>query len=110
MKYTQRDIVEVNFLFPDGAFKPHPAVIVSNEELQETEGFVYLALISTKDYNAQYCYELNDNMLSFPMKKQSFVKCHLIVANMDTDIIRKISKIKEPFFNEIVDKIVESIF
>ena len=24
MKYHQRDIVEVSFLFPDGTFKPHP--------------------------------------------------------------------------------------
>jgi len=31
MKYHQRDIVEVSFLFPDGTFKPHPAIIVSNE-------------------------------------------------------------------------------
>ena len=41
MKYTQRDIVEINFMFPDGAFKAHPALIVSNDELQETEGFIY---------------------------------------------------------------------
>ena len=34
MKYHQKDIVEVNFLFPDGTFKPHPAIIVSNDELQ----------------------------------------------------------------------------
>lgn len=41
MKFHQRDIVEVNFLFPDGTFKPHPAIIVSNDELQEDEmGFV----------------------------------------------------------------------
>ena len=26
MKYHQRDIVEVSFLFPDGTFKPHPAI------------------------------------------------------------------------------------
>ena len=24
MKYEQRDIVEINFLFPDGTSKPHP--------------------------------------------------------------------------------------
>lgn len=34
MKYEQRDIVEINFLFPDGTSKPHPALIVSNNELQ----------------------------------------------------------------------------
>lgn len=37
MKYRQRDIVEVSFLFPDGTFKPHPAIIVSNDNLQEDE-------------------------------------------------------------------------
>ena len=38
MKYHQRDIVEVSFLFPDGTFKPHPAIIVSNDKLQEVTG------------------------------------------------------------------------
>ena len=37
MKYHQRNIVEVSSLFPDGTFKPHPAIIVSNDELQEDE-------------------------------------------------------------------------
>ena len=37
MKYSQRDIVEVNFLFPDGTFKVHPAIIISNDVLQEDE-------------------------------------------------------------------------
>lgn len=39
MKYAQKDIVEVNFLFPDGSNKPHPALIVSNNDLHDTEGF-----------------------------------------------------------------------
>ena len=38
MKYHQRDIVEVSFLFPDGTFKPHPAIIVSNDQLQVAGG------------------------------------------------------------------------
>ena len=46
MKYKQRDVVEINFLFPNGAFKPHPAIIVSNDELQEDENFMYFVLIS----------------------------------------------------------------
>ena len=42
MKYHQRDIVEVNFLFADGVFKPHPAIVVSNNQLQEDEmGLMY---------------------------------------------------------------------
>ena len=37
MVYTQRDIVEVNFLFADGQTKVHPAIIVSNDTHQEYE-------------------------------------------------------------------------
>ena len=51
MKYHQRDIVEVSFLFPDGTFKPHPAIIVSNDGLQEDEdGMFYLVLITSNDW------------------------------------------------------------
>lgn len=105
MKYLQRDIVEINFMFPDGNFKPHPAIIVSNNELQETEDFVYLALISSKSHNPQYCYQLEEHMLTFSMNKKSFVKCHHIVANMERDVIRRLGKMREPFFDKMVEKI-----
>lgn len=110
MKYSQRDIVEVNFLFPDGSFKPHPAVIVSNNELQDKEGFIYLCMISSKPYNPEYCFELDDEMLIVPLPKKSYVKCHLLVGNIERDVIRKISRMKQPFFDEMVDKVIQSIF
>lgn len=107
MKYIQRDIVEINFLFPDGTTKPHPAVIISNDELQEDEGFIYLAMISSKAYNDKYNFELFD---AIPMAKKSYVKCQLIVGNVERDVVRKISRIKEPYFSQIVDKVINSIF
>ena len=110
MKYTQRDIVEINFLFPDGRSLPHPAVIVSNDALQEAEGFIYMCLISSKDYNQQYCYKLEDKMLTKPMDKQSFVKCHILVGDVERDVIRKISRMKQPYFDEMIDKVIGSIF
>lgn len=110
MKYQQRDIVEVNFLFPDGTFKPHPALIVSNDELQEEEGFIYLCMISSKDYNPQYSYTLRDEMLTSPMAKQSYVKCQLLVGNIERDVIRKISRMKQPYFDEVVQKVIKTIF
>lgn len=110
MRYHQRDIVEINFMFPDGTFKPHPALIVSNDELQEDEGFIYLCMISSKAYNPQYNYELSDNMLTEPMMKQSYVKCQLLVGNIERDVLRKISRLKQPYFNEVVEKVKETIF
>lgn len=110
MRYHQRDIVEINFMFPDGTYKPHPALIVSNDELQEAEGFIYLCMISSKAYNPEYNYPLEANMLTTPMAKQSYVKCQLLVGNIERDVIRKISRLKQPYFNEVVDKIKEVIF
>ena len=110
MKYEQQDIVEINFLFPDGTFKVHLALIVSNNELQEDEGIIYLCMVSSKSYNSQYCYELTDNMLTKPMAKKSYVKCQLIVGNIERDVIRKISRVKQPYFDEIVEKIKQTIF
>ena len=110
MKYEQRDIVEINFMFPDGTFKPHPALIVSNNQLQEDEGFIYLCLISSKEYNPQYSFLLEDSMLTVPMLKRSYVKCQLLVGNVERDVLRKLSRIKQPFFEEIVEKVKTSIF
>jgi len=110
MKLYQRDIVETNFLLPNGKFKPHMAIVVSNEELALYEGIVYLVLITSKDYNKQYCYELTDEMIDFQLQKQSFVKCHILVANMESIVFKKIGKMKLRYFNEVVDKIIESIF
>ena len=55
-------------------------------------------------------YPLTDEMLSFKMEKQSYVKCQILAVTVDTGILRRLGTIKERYFNEIVDKIVDSIF
>lgn len=112
MKYHQKDVVEINFPIPGEGFKVHPAIIVSNDELQINEGFVYLVMISSKNfaYSRQYSYRLTDDMLSFKMERPSFVKCQLVAADVESGIIRRLGTIKEEYFNEIVDKTIESIF
>jgi len=113
MKYHQRDIVEVNFLFPDGTFKPHPAIIVSNDGLQEDEfGLLYLVLISSNDtINPQYSYPLTDEMIEgHTFSKPSLVKCQIIAGYVERDVYRRLGSIKEKYFNEIIDKVIESIF
>ena len=42
--------------------------------------------------------------------KQSFVKCQLLVGNIERDVIRKISTLKQPYFNEVVEQIKRTIF
>ena len=110
MKVYQRDIVEVNFLFPDGKMKPHMAVVVSNDELNEDEGFFYLAMISSKNYNPQYTFELKNEMLSNPLRVKSYVVCQLISGYTERDVVKKCSRVNEPVFLEIVEKIKKTIF
>jgi lipopolysaccharide biosynthesis glycosyltransferase len=49
-------------------------------------------------------------MLTKPMDKQSFVKCHILVVDVERDVIRKISRMKQPYFDEMIDKVIGSIF
>ena len=40
MRVEQGEIVEVNFLLPDGKFKPHPVIVLSNNDINQfEEGF-----------------------------------------------------------------------
>ena len=110
MRVYQRDIVEVNFLFPDGKLKPHMAIVVSNDELNENEGFFYLAMISSKNYNPKYTFELKEDMLSIPLRLKSYVVCQLISGYTERDVIRNCSRINEITFVEIVEKIKKTIF
>ena len=109
MKYTQRDIVLIDFY--DGRhWKERPALVVSNDDLQEAENIVYVAMISTKEFNPQYCYRITPEMYTGTLDKQSFVKCHIIEFDTTTGIIKKIGRFKEEYFDEIVDKVINSIF
>ena len=80
MKINQRDIVEVNFQLPGGAFKPHPVLVVSNENVFEQEEIFYALLISSKQFSTEFEIEITPEMLLSPLPKTSFVKCQLLQA------------------------------
>ena len=111
MQIKQRDIVNVDFNFPDGKTLNHYAIVVSNNELIEEEGFVYLVLITSKDYHSEYYYELDNDMFNqFSLPKKSYVKCHILMTTMDNIIPAKMGNIKKVYFDRIVEKIIASIF
>jgi hypothetical protein len=111
MKINQRDILNVDFLFPNGKTKSHYAIVVSNNELIEAEGFVYLALITSKDYHSEYYFEISDDMiLNFKFPKLSFVKCHILMVTVDSILSSRVGTFKKAPFEQIRSKIIESIF
>ena len=98
MTIQQRDIVEVNFQLPNGKFKVHPALVISNQNVLDTEEIFYAVMISSKPFNDEFTFELNNNMLTKPLSKTSFVKCQLIQAYAINEVINKISTIKSTYF------------
>jgi mRNA-degrading endonuclease toxin of MazEF toxin-antitoxin module len=110
MKIAQRDIVEVNFELPDGSFKVHPALVISNENVLEAEDIFYALMISTKPYNDEFTLEVKDSMVSKPLPKKSFVKCQLIQSYTQDEVIRKISSMKIEAFESVKKKLIESVF
>lgn len=101
MKVNQRDIIELNFELPNGKFKVHPALVISNQNVLEAEDIFYAVMISTKEYNDQFSVKLKDVMLSKPLHKKSFVKCQLIQSYTLNEVISKISSKKQVYFEEI---------
>jgi len=69
MRVQQRDIVEVNFELPDGSFKNHPALVISNENVLEAEDIFYAVMISSKPFNDEFTFELNNDVLTKPLSK-----------------------------------------
>jgi len=111
MKINQRDIVNVEFVFPNGKVKNHYAIVVSNNELTEEEGIVYLVLITSKDFHSDYYFELsNDMILNFRLPKKSYVKCHILMTTMEHIVSTPIGQIRKAPFDEIIAKIIASIF
>ena len=41
-KVSQREIVEVSYQLPDGSIKPHMALVLSTEKLQQGRGWYVL--------------------------------------------------------------------
>ena len=110
MRYKQKDVVEINFMLPNFQLKPHLAVIVSNDELNEKEDFFYVVLISSKNYFPEYSYSLSEEMLTCELSKKSFIKCQILTFDKESGVLRKVGRMREPYFSEMVNKIITSIF
>ena len=112
MIVRQREIVEEPFTLPDGKVLIHPALVVSSDELQKDEdGLIYVLLISTKNHHPKYTIKINNDWLSKPMDSQSYFITHIMgMYNIDEVTSKRNCFIKEKYFDDVIDKIIESIF
>lgn len=110
MQVNQGEIVEVNFLLPDGNFKPHPVIVLSNNDINQfEEGFIGV-MISSSAPNDTYSFWIENNMLTKSPKKSCQVRCHLISLIPENQVIGKHGSIRKQYLKELFKKINECVF
>ena len=107
----QREIVEVPFSLPDGKTLPHPALVISCDELQNVEsGLFYAVLISSKNINPDLTIPIRSEWLSSSLPKASYFVTHIVNSfNVDDVISRHNCFLRNPYFDQVVDKVIANI-
>ena len=95
------DIVSVDFPFSDGSgSKFRPALVISNNKV-EPSGDVILLMISSVNRPNDITFELLPQMVSVPLPKNSFVKCHRLFS-VDAKLMNaKLSEVNMAALKEI---------
>jgi hypothetical protein len=109
MKVNQGEIVEVNFLLPNGEFKPHPTIVISCNLVSEIEDAFIGVMISSSAPNDEFSYILSNEMLTKPTKRPCQVRTQLISLIPTNQVIGKHGNIKKPFLKEVIEKICETV-
>ena len=108
----QREIVEVPYQLPDGTIKPHMALVLSTEKLQQAEdGMFYAVLISSKNLNPEFTLRIHNEWLSKPLSKQSYFVTHIVSYYRTEEVIQSFNNfVKQKYFDAIMNKDILSMF
>jgi mRNA interferase MazF len=107
--FHRGDIVSVDFPFTDGSgSKWRPAIILSNN-LISASGDVVVVMITSHGRATDVIVELTPQLLSSPLPKDSFVKCHRLYA-LDASLVQtKFGTVNSEGMRLIFDKVVRII-
>ncbi|RYF47384.1 MAG: type II toxin-antitoxin system PemK/MazF family toxin [Cytophagaceae bacterium] len=111
MTINKRDIVEIAF-YTGNKPEPHPAVVVSNDEIFEAEGFFYAVLLSTKNHFPDFTIEITPDMINSPRNNRNgYAICHMIQQFYTEDVISRTgATLKADAFKKLTNKVKEVIF
>lgn len=114
MTPSQQEIIEVEFELPQGSEK-HPAIILSNNNINQLEEGFVCAMMTTYEHNDEYSFVITKEMLLYPkaQPKHSEVRCHLINFFPYHKIILSRgsrSKLKMEYFKELLEQISATTF
>ena len=86
----QREVVEVQFRCPpDGEFKNHPVVVMSNDDINEHEGAFLAMMMTSHDWDDAYSFPVDDSdfIKSLGEREHTEMRLHLVSQFLVTDII-----------------------
>ena len=111
MIIRQRDIVEIAF-YTGNKPEPHPAVVISKDDIFEAEGFFYAILLSTKNHFPEFTLEVTPDMINSPRNQRTgYAVCHMIQQFYPEDIITRTgATLKIDAFNNLTEKVKAVIF
>lgn len=119
MKVTQRDIIFINYELPNGDYQPHLALVLSNDDINEYEGYYLTVMLSFTPVEDNYTYLVSAEMFNFDFKARlkspqhkPQVRCHLISAIREDELFisKRFGTIKQAYYDQIVQQISEVVF
>ena len=102
MKYHQKDIVEVMYPVGNNQLLPHPALIISADEVYDVEEYYIMLMLSTSKMNPDFAFELTPNMFNYKTDKISFAKCQLIEIFEENEIRTRFGSLKNEAFQNLL--------
>jgi mRNA interferase MazF len=107
--YQQGDIVGVYFPFTDGsAFKKRPALIISNEKVNQTGDYL-IAQITSKVCHDGLSIDIKDIDCSKSLPFKSYIRSHKIFSIHRERILSKISSVNVSLLQKFESKLLQNI-
>jgi mRNA-degrading endonuclease toxin of MazEF toxin-antitoxin module len=107
----QRDIVEISFDTDFGGI--HPAIVLSNKLVQEIEGYFVCVMMTSKNWDDEFSFVINDSMVIKPLKREHCeARCHLInFVPIDAIVKNKNSnQLRIDAFKDLINQINNTTF
>jgi len=103
--YQRGDIISVPYPFTDlSQTKLRPALIVSNEDVNNT-GDVIIVMITSVAKSDVMSIPVTDADVSKPLLKSSYARCHKVVTISQSLIQKTICTATPEFVDEVADRI-----
>jgi|GEM_PF-1413258 len=111
MNIRQRDIVEIAF-YTGRTPETHPAIVVSVDEIFETESFFYAILLSTKKIYPEFTFEITPDMINNRLNERAgFAVCHMIQLFYPQDVTARAgASLKINALQKVISKVQEVVF